>query len=335
MPENASAQFQELVQIMARLRGKNGCPWDRKQTHESIKPYLVEETYEVLEAIDEGDPSKLREELGDLALQIVFHAQMAEETGCFTIADVLRAINEKLVRRHPHVFGDVKADTAQEVLFNWEQIKKQEREQTLGRASALDGVPRELPALLRAHRLQEKASRVGFDWKEAHEVFQKVDEEISELRAAIAGKEPDRIEAELGDLLFSLVNLSRFIAVNPEEALRKTIARFIARFQYIEEELARRGKNPGAVQLLGGARRFPDETPKRFAAKILELGASSPSAVARSSLAAVGTMRSVRGAGDASGGVKCSGKTKDLWRSSWNQNGDARFASCWPTTTPF
>jgi len=247
--ESATDRFGELVQIMARLRGENGCPWDREQTHASIKPYLLEETYEVLESIDENDPAKLEEELGDLALQVVFHAQMADEAGLFTIADVLRGINEKLRRRHPHIFGDVKADTAQEVLFNWEQIKKLEREKAQGRASLLDGVPRELPALLRAHRLQEKASRVGFDWNEARQVFQKVEEELAELRAAMESEQPDRMEAELGDLLFSLVNLGRFIAVNPEEALRKTIARFIARFQYIEEELARRGTAPGQVTL--------------------------------------------------------------------------------------
>ena len=249
MSESANDRFGELVQIMARLRGENGCPWDREQTHASIKPYLLEETYEVLESIDENDPAKLEEELGDLALQVVFHAQMADEAGLFTIADVLRGINEKLRRRHPHIFGDVKADTAQEVLFNWEQIKKLEREKAQGRASLLDGVPRELPALLRAHRLQEKASRVGFDWNEARQVFQKVEEELAELRAAMENEQPDRMEAELGDLLFSLVNLGRFIAVNPEEALRKTIARFIARFQYIEEELARRGTAPGQVTI--------------------------------------------------------------------------------------
>ncbi|HWU39075.1 MAG TPA: nucleoside triphosphate pyrophosphohydrolase [Candidatus Acidoferrum sp.] len=235
--------FTELVEIMARLRGENGCPWDREQTSESIKPYLVEETYEVLEAIDDQEPAKLREELGDLMLQIVFHSRMAEEAGVFSIGDVLAAINSKLVRRHPHVFGEVKAETAQEVLFNWEQIKQTERRQAKGQASLLDGVPREMPALLRAHRLQEKASRVGFDWKEAQEVLRKVEEELGELREAMQGQAADRVEAELGDLLFALVNLSRFLAVNPEEALRKTIARFIARFQYIEEELLRRGRS--------------------------------------------------------------------------------------------
>ena len=249
MVQTPGTLFAELVEIMARLRGEGGCHWDREQTSESIKPYLVEETYEVLEAIDEEDPAKLREELGDLMLQIVFHAQMAEEAGAFSISDVLTAINDKLVRRHPHVFGDVQAETAQEVLFNWEQIKQTERRQAKGQASLLDGVPRDLPALLRAHSLQEKASRVGFDCKEAQEVFQKVEEELGELRAAMQGRAADRVEAELGDLLFALVNLSRFLAVNPEEALRKTISRFIARFCYIEEELARRGRSLRQVSL--------------------------------------------------------------------------------------
>ena len=241
MSEEAKERFGELVEIMARLRAPGGCPWDREQTHESIKPYLLEETYEVLEAIDDGDPAKLREELGDLLLQVVFHAQMAEETEAFDIAQVIAAINEKLRRRHPHVFGEVKAETAQEVLFNWEQIKQRERQKAKQPASALDGVPRELPALLRAHRLQEKASRVGFDWKEADEVLRKVEEEMRELRQAMESQAPARVEAELGDLLFALVNLSRFIAVNPEDALRKTIARFISRFRYIEEALAQKG----------------------------------------------------------------------------------------------
>lgn len=249
MTESANELFGKLVRIMACLRGKDGCPWDRQQTHESIKPYFVEETYEVLEAIDEGDVGKLCEELGDVMLQVVFHARMAEEAGLFDMADVLTAISEKLVRRHPHVFGDVQADTAQEVLFNWEQIKQTERKRATGKASVLDGVPRDLPALLRAHRLQEKASRVGFDWKEAREVVKKVEEEFAEFRTAMESQQPERMEAELGDLLFSLVNLGRFIAVNPEEALRKTIARFIARFQYIEEELAHRGRTPGQVTL--------------------------------------------------------------------------------------
>jgi tetrapyrrole methylase family protein/MazG family protein len=249
MEDDARRMFGELVDIMARLRGDDGCPWDREQTHASIKPYFVEETYEALEAIDEGNPDKLCEELGDVMLQVVFHARMAEEAGLFTVADVLRSISEKLIRRHPHVFGSVEANTAQEVLFNWEQIKQAERKKAAGTASILDGVPRELPALLRAHRLQEKASRVGFDWKEIDPVLQKVEEELGELRAAMHAENPARMEDELGDLLFSLVNLSRFIEVNPEEALRKTIARFIHRFRYIEEALAARGASPGQTSL--------------------------------------------------------------------------------------
>lgn len=249
MSKTSGELLAELVEIMARLRGEGGCPWDREQTHESIKPYLIEETYEVLEAIDEQAPGKLREELGDLILQVVFHAQMAEEAGAFSIADVLATINDKLRRRHPHVFGDVKAETAQEVLFNWEQIKQAERRREKGQASVLDGVPRDLPALLRAHRLQEKASRVGFDWAEAQAVLRKVEEELAELRAAMEGQAADRMEAEMGDLLFALVNLSRFIAVNPEEALRKTISRFIARFRYIEEALAKGGRSLNQANL--------------------------------------------------------------------------------------
>ncbi|HEX9898228.1 MAG TPA: nucleoside triphosphate pyrophosphohydrolase, partial [Candidatus Methylomirabilis sp.] len=249
MSKTSGELLAELVEIMARLRGEGGCPWDREQTHESIKPYLIEETYEVLEAIDEQAPGKLREELGDLILQVVFHAQMAEEAGAFSIADVLATINDKLRRRHPHVFGDVKAETAQEVLFNWEQIKQAERRREKGQASVLDGVPRDLPALLRAHRLQEKASRVGFDWAEAQAVLRKVEEELAELRAAMEGQAADRMEAEMGDLLFALVNLSRFIAVNPEEALRKTISRFIGRFRYIEEALAKGGRSLNQANL--------------------------------------------------------------------------------------
>jgi tetrapyrrole methylase family protein/MazG family protein len=241
--ETPGALFTELVEIMARLRGENGCPWDREQTPETLTPYLVEETYEVLEAIDEKNPAKLREELGDLLLQVVFHARMAEETGAFAIADVLATINGKLRRRHPHVFGDVKAETAEDVVVNWEQIKRAERQQAHGQASILDGVPKELPALLRASRLQEKASRVGFDWREVRDVLPKVEEELAELRTAMQGQRQDRMEEELGDLLFALVNLSRFIGVNPEESLRKSIARFVARFRYIEDQLARRGRS--------------------------------------------------------------------------------------------
>lgn len=238
---SGEAPFARLVEVMARLRGEGGCPWDREQTRESLKPYVVEEAYEVLEAIDEGDVAKLREELGDLLLQVVFQAQVAREAGEFTINEVIQAIVEKLVRRHPHVFGSASADTAREVLQRWEAIKRAEREREGARASALDGVPRELPALLRAHRLQEKASRVGFDWDDMPGLFRKLEEEMAEFQAACRSGGGPRAAAELGDILFSLVNISRFLNANPEEALRETIARFVRRFRYVEEGMHRAG----------------------------------------------------------------------------------------------
>lgn len=241
--EEASVEtaFARLVEVMARLRGDGGCPWDREQTRESLKPYVVEEAYEVLEAIDEGDVAKLREELGDLLLQVVFQAQVAREAGEFSILEVTQAIVDKLVRRHPHVFGDATASSAQEVLRRWEAIKRAERQGGQQRPSALDGVPRDLPALLRAHRLQEKASRVGFDWDDAVDLLRKVEEEMAEFRAACRNGGGARAAAEMGDLLFTLVNLSRFVNVNPEEALRETIARFTQRFQYMEEGMHKAG----------------------------------------------------------------------------------------------
>lgn len=238
---SAEALFGRLVAVMERLRGEGGCPWDREQTRESLKPYVVEEAYEVLEAIDEGDAAKLREELGDLLLQVVFQAQVAREAGEFTIGQVAQAIVEKLVRRHPHVFGDASAASAQEVLHRWEAIKRAERQGGDRRPSALDGVPRDLPALLRAHRLQEKASRVGFDWDDTAGLLHKLDEEMAEFRAACANGGGPQAAAELGDLLFTLVNVSRFLSVNPEEALRGTIGRFIHRFHYLEDQMHRAG----------------------------------------------------------------------------------------------
>jgi len=231
------ALFGRLVEVMARLRGEGGCPWDREQTRESLKPYVVEEAYEVLEAIDEGNVAKLREELGDLLLQVVFQAQVAREAGEFTIRDVIQGIVEKLVRRHPHVFGGTAAGTAREVLQRWEAIKREERDHEGRPSSALDGVPRELPALLRAHRLQEKASRVGFDWDDMAGLLQKLEEEVAEFQAACRNGGETRAASELGDLLFSLVNVSRFLEANPEEVLRQAIARFIARFRYVEEQM--------------------------------------------------------------------------------------------------
>ena len=244
-----SEPFDKLVQIMARLRAPDGCPWDREQTHRSLKPYLIEEAYETLEALDSGDDKEIRAELGDLLLQIIFHSQLAAEEDRFTIDDVVNGICEKLIRRHTHVFGDVKATNQQEALNNWEKVKREERGGGESGASALDGVPTSMPALLRARRLQSKAKSVGFDWDSADGAFEKLDEEMAEFRAAFAAMDPKRLEDELGDIFFSLVNVSRFLKINPEEALTGSITKFINRFQYVEGEVAKSGKQLDAVGL--------------------------------------------------------------------------------------
>jgi tetrapyrrole methylase family protein/MazG family protein len=233
------APFEELVAIMRRLRGPGGCPWDAEQTHESLTRYLLEETYEVIEAIESGAPVHIREELGDLLLQPVFHAAIAEEAGTFTIDDVIRTLCDKLIRRHPHVFGDLQiADSAAQI-ENWEQIKKTEK--GFERNSALSGVPPHLPALLKAQKITEKAARVGFDWEDVDQVMAKVFEELHEFEEAMSAGDNEHMEAELGDLLFAIVNLGRFLSINPEEALRKTISRFQIRFQHVEDSLHSRG----------------------------------------------------------------------------------------------
>jgi MazG family protein len=229
----------ELVDVMKRLRGENGCPWDREQSHESLKPYLLEETYEVLESIDAGDDERLKEELGDLLLQIVFHSQIASEEKRFTIDDVARCIVSKLKRRHPHVFGEVQVRDSDEVLENWERIKKGE-----GKRSVLEGVPESLPALLKARRVQEKVRRVGFDWDGVEGPLNKVVEEIKELRTAVQKRKREEVEEEFGDILFSLVNVSRFLGIDAEEALRKSIRKFVKRFKSIEERVSRKGEKP-------------------------------------------------------------------------------------------
>jgi tetrapyrrole methylase family protein/MazG family protein len=241
MGETAGSLFERLVQVMARLRAPGGCPWDREQTRESLKAFLIEEAYEVLEALDQGGSETLQEELGDLLLQVVFHAQIAAELGEFTVKEVLAGVTDKLIRRHPHVFGEGRAETAAEVLSNWERLKQAERGGAK-EASALAGVPKTLPALLRAQRLQDKAARVGFDWGETAQVLQKVEEELLELKEAM-GKGAAATEAELGDLLFSLVNLARFLNLNAEEALRKCIEKFARRFRHIETVIADRGRS--------------------------------------------------------------------------------------------
>jgi len=245
-----ATRFEELKAIMKRLRGPNGCPWDREQTHSSLRPYLIEEAYEVLEAIDSGEPERLREELGDLLLQIIFHSQIARENGEFDVEDVIGSIEEKLKRRHPHVFGDRTVRDSREVVERWERIKQQEADGKSGSdASILSGVPRELPALLKAHRVQEKAARVGFDWDHIDQVFAKVEEELAEFRAAYRRQNQEAVEEELGDVFFALVNLARFLETNPEDALRRTIDKFITRFQYVESQLHNRGLKPQEVGL--------------------------------------------------------------------------------------
>jgi len=238
--------FDRLHEIVAILRSPGGCPWDREQTHTSIRKNLIEETYEVLETIDEDDPDHMREELGDLLLQIMLHAQMEQEVGTFTVYDVIEALNEKLIRRHPHVFGDKSAGDAEEALSNWEAIKKEEKRasgQDVERLSVLSGVPKDLPGLMKALKLQKKAAKVGFDWDNSRDVWAKLEEELRELREVMdePGKEEERAD-ELGDLLFVIVNLSRFLKVDPEEALARTNRKFMRRFAYIEEQLRLRGK---------------------------------------------------------------------------------------------
>jgi MazG family protein len=244
----AGEWFERLVALQARLRAPNGCPWDREQTHATLRTYLIEEAYEVLDAMDGGDDVKFAEEMGDLLLQVVFHSQIATEQGRFTAADVIREVHEKMVRRHPHVFGEKRARDAAEVLRNWEQIKAQER-QGSGAAtteqkpkSLLDGVPRTLPATMEGLQLTRKASRAGFDWDNAHGIFEKLREESAELRHASETKDAARVEEEMGDLLFAAVNLARFLQVDPEIALKNANAKFARRFREMERLSADNGQ---------------------------------------------------------------------------------------------
>jgi MazG family protein len=244
-PETAGEKFQQLVSIMARLRGPGGCPWDREQTFDSIKPFTLEETYEVLDAIDHRDWGELTQELGDFMLQAVFYAQMASEQQLFRIEDALDAINQKLVRRHPHVFGEESAGSADEVLGIWGRVKdaepKAERKKGAG---LLGGVPRVLPALVEAQQIASKAAGVGFDWENVEQVIEKLHEELGEFAEARRNAAQDELEDELGDMLFVLVNLARFVKVDPEQALRRTNAKFRTRWSHIETRLAEQGRKP-------------------------------------------------------------------------------------------
>lgn len=240
-------RFQALVEVMARLRAPNGCPWDREQNHQTLKPYLLEEAYEVLQAIDEGDDAELRNELGDVLLQVVFHAQIAAEERRFDIYDVVETLREKLVRRHPHVFGDVAVQDARTVTRNWEVIKAQEKAaagKTATTPSVLDGVSPKTPALIEARRLTERAAYYDFDWPDAAAVLDKLDEEARELRAALASPDadPQHIAEEVGDLLFVVVNLARKLQLDPEATLKAANRKFRRRFAAVEQALAAQGK---------------------------------------------------------------------------------------------
>jgi len=240
---SAGEKFQLLVDLMARLRAPGGCPWDREQTFDTIKPYLLEETYEVMDAIDARDWRELPGELGDLLLQAVFFSEMAAEQDLFRIDDALDAINEKLVRRHPHVFGAETAQTGDDVRKIWSEVKARENRDK-PKESLLDGVPRALPALVEAQQITSRAASVGFDWSDSDQVLDKLREELAELDAARRSGSREEIEDEMGDLLFVLVNLARFVKVDPEQALRKTNAKFRRRFGYVERKLAERGASP-------------------------------------------------------------------------------------------
>ncbi|MDR4509968.1 MAG: nucleoside triphosphate pyrophosphohydrolase [Candidatus Brocadiaceae bacterium] len=234
--------FRDTVELMRKLRSKEGCPWDREQSHASLKPHLVEEAYELIDAIDSENPDKLKEELADLFFHIMFHCQIASEKGEFDITDIMELCIDKMTRRHPHVFGNATANTPEEVIRQWEEIKKTEKGNE-ERKFIVDGLPKHLPALQKAQKLQKKVARAGFDWPSIQGVLAKIEEELAETKEAIQENQPGRMEEEVGDLLFSVVNLSRFLKFDTENVLHKTIYKFVERFKKIETELASMGKD--------------------------------------------------------------------------------------------
>ena len=247
MPRVTKRSFSDLVKLMTRLRGPDGCPWDREQTLTTLKPFIIEEAYEVIDAIDRDDRQALAEELGDFLLQAVFIAEIAREEGSFEIDDAITLLHDKLVRRHPHVFADVEARDAEQVLVNWEKLKNEERKAE--NKSVLDGVPQALPALLKASRLTEKAARVGFDWRRAEDVFSKIEEEVGELREAVARGDAQDVHDELGDLLFAIANIARKLDVNAEEALQSANRKFTRRFTSMESAVRADGRNLDQLSL--------------------------------------------------------------------------------------
>ncbi|MBI3031103.1 MAG: nucleoside triphosphate pyrophosphohydrolase [Candidatus Rokubacteria bacterium] len=249
MADSPGTLFDSLLDVMARLRGEQGCPWDREQTHVSLTPYLIEEAYEALEALEGGKRDAMMEELGDVLFQVVFHAQVARELGEFSMADLLERLVAKMVRRHPHVFGEAKVSTAGEAFSQWERIKHEEATQGGAPRSVLDGVPQSLPALLRAQRLQEKAARTGFDWKDPAGAWAKVKEEVGEVNEALAGGDGAHLQEELGDLLFAVVNVARLRGLDAEGCLRRAADKFRRRFMLMEGALAAEGKSPSEAPL--------------------------------------------------------------------------------------
>lgn len=242
MADSTGPLFEALLSLMDRLRAEGGCPWDREQTHASLRPYLIEESYEALEALDVGETGHIVEELGDVLFQVVFHCQIAREQGEFTMADVLQAVIQKMTRRHPHVFGNTEVANSGEALRQWEQIKRTEAGAEGTPRSALDGVPKSLPSLLRAQRLQVKAGRVGFDWPTWREAWSKVREEMVEADEAMVAGDADRVKAELGDLLFSLVNVARLLEIDAEGSLRQAADTFTRRFKEVEAAMRAEGR---------------------------------------------------------------------------------------------
>jgi len=245
--QDKRADIMKLVDLMGRLRSEQGCPWDREQTRETLKPMLIEEAYEVLDALDAEDPAELKEELGDLLFQIVFHSQIARERNEFGMADVIDRCHEKMVRRHPHIFGDADLRTSGDVLKNWEDIKAAEKgvESSMNPRSGrslLDGIPSKLPALYCAYQMTAKASRVGFDWARLEDILDKVGEEAWELREAYSSPEPEKLADEVGDLLFAAVNVARFLGVDPESALGRSNRKFSDRFRYLESAIKGQGR---------------------------------------------------------------------------------------------
>jgi len=238
--------FEELVRIVERLRGPEGCPWDKEQTRETLIPFLIEELYELIDAFNKGDYEDMKEELGDLLFQIVLHCQLANEEGKFDVNDVIKGITEKMIQRHPHVFGDRDFQTSEEVLQWWKEHKEKEGK---GSESALGRIPESLPALIKAQKIQERASKVGFDWDNINDVLDKLEEEIDEFRSALKRKDLREIENELGDIFFVLVRISNFVGINPEYALQRTINKFVSRFSHIEREASRQGRSLSEMSL--------------------------------------------------------------------------------------